>query len=333
MPAPHHHKRGSMGYSPRKRAQKETPRLNSWPEGGDQPKLQGFAGYKAGMTHAFVEDYRPTSTTSGQEVQIPVTVLETPPMRIAAVRFYKDTVYGTKTITEIWSDKIKKELARALPIPKKKTSKKTWGDIEELDIDDVRVIAYTQPRLVSGIPKKKPELMELRIGGGTIKERIKYAKGIMDKDIHISDFTNEGEMIDVIAVTKGKGFQGSVKRWGVKLLTHKNSKHRRMAGTLGPWHPSYVMSEVPQAGQTGYHQRTEYNKRVLKIGENGEEITPSGGFIKYGVVKNRYVILHGSIPGPTKRLIRLRDPIRHRGVKVDRAPEISYISTESKQGA
>jgi large subunit ribosomal protein L3 len=321
-----------MGYSPRKRATRQTPKLSSWPEGGKQPKIQGFAGYKAGMTHAFVEDYRPTSTTSGQEVQIPVTVLEVPPMRIAAVRFYEHTPYGFKTITEFWSTKIKKELAQVLPIPKKKSTK-SWDDIEELGIDDVRVIAYTQPRLVTGVPKKKPELMELRIGGGTIKERVKYAKGIMDRDLQITDFASEGDMIDVVAVTKGKGFQGSVQRWGVKLLHHKNSKHRRMTGTLGPWHPHYVMSEVPQAGQMGYHQRTEYNKRILKIGENGEEITPNGGFIKYGIIRNKYLLVHGSIPGPVKRLIRLRDPIRRRGVKVERSPEITYISTESKQGA
>ena len=93
------------------------------------------------------------------------------------------------------------------------------------------------------------------------------------------------------------------------------------------------MSETPQAGQMGYHQRTEYNKRVLKIGDKGEEITPSGGFQHYGTIRNSYVIIHGSIPGPTKRLIGMRDAVRYqRGVKVEK-PEISYISTTSKQGA
>ena len=140
-------------------------------------------------------------------------------------------------------------------------------------------------------------------------------------------------MIDTIAVTKGKGFQGHVKRWGVKLLSHKNSKHRRMIGTQGSWHPAWVQATVPNAGQMGFQQRTEYNKRVLKIGEKGEEITPSGGFPHYGVVRNSYVILHGSIPGPTKRLISMRDAIRYeRGVKIEK-PEITYISTTSKQGA
>ncbi len=331
----HHPKRGSMGYSPRKRARREVPNIKSWPnDNGDAPKLQGFAGYKAGMTHAFVEDYRPTSTTTGKEIQIPVTIVETPPMNIVAIRLYERTSYGLKTMTEVWNNKLDKELSRRLPLPKKYDNKKPLKNLEKLekDIDEVRVLASTQPKLVTGVPKKKPELMELRVGGGTIKERLDYAKSILGNDLKITDFIKEGDMVDVIAVTKGKGFQGSVKRWGVKLLTHKNSKHRRMTGTLGPWHPNYVMSEVPQAGQMGYHQRTEYNKRILKIGEKGDEITPDGGFLKYGIVRNNYVVIHGSIPGPTKRLISLRDPIRRRGVAVEQAPEITYISTESKQG-
>jgi len=165
-----------------------------------------------------------------------------------------------------------------------------------------------------------------------MEEQIKYTKDILGKELKINDAIKEGDMLDVIGVTKGKGFQGAVKRWGVKLLTHKNSKHRRMIGTAGSWHPNWVQATVPQAGQMGYHQRTEYNKRVLKVGENGEEVTPSGGFPHYGVIRNPYIIIHGSIPGPTKRLVSMRDAIRYqRGVKVEKT-EISYISTTSKQG-
>ena len=82
----HNPKRGSKGYSPRKRAKSETPRFKSWPEREGEPKIQGFAGYKAGMTHAFMMDYRPTSTTSKQEIRVPVTIIEVPPMKTAAVR-------------------------------------------------------------------------------------------------------------------------------------------------------------------------------------------------------------------------------------------------------
>jgi large subunit ribosomal protein L3 len=329
MPERHHPRRGSMGYSPRKRARAETPHIKSWPEGGGKPKIQGFLGYKAGMTHAFVVDYRPTSTTSGREVTMPVSVVETPPIKVAAIRAYKKTFHGLQTISEIWVEKVDPELSKRLPLAKK-GKKKKWDFTK--DADEIRVLVYTQPRLVTGIPKKTPELRELNIRGGSIEDQINYAKEILGKEIKINDAVKEGDMLDIIAVTKGKGFQGVVKRWGVKLLTHKNSKHRRMIGTAGSWHPNWIQATVPQAGQMGYHQRTEHNKRVLKIGENGEEITPAGGFPHYGVVRNSYILLHGSIPGPVKRLISMRDAIRYqRGVEVEK-PEISYISTTSKQG-
>ena len=331
MPKPHRPKKGSRGYSPRKRARNETPKFSSWPESQDGPRIQGFAGYKAGMSHAFIIDYRPSSTTSGQEVQVPITIIETPPMKVIAVKFYRRDAYGFKTMGQIWAKKLDKELSRRVPVPKKGAG--TKADIKEVEVEDVRILVQTMPKIVSGIPKKSPELMETRIGGGTISERIEYAKGLLGKDIEIGDFVKDGQMVDVAAVTTGKGFQGHTKRWGVKLLDHKNSKHRRMIGTLGPKSPGYVRPTVPQAGQMGYHQRTEYNKRVLKIGEDGSEITPNGGFLHYGVVNNSYIILHGSVPGPIKRLIRLRDATRsQRAVDVE-IPELTYISTESKQGA
>jgi large subunit ribosomal protein L3 len=329
MPNIHHPKRGSHGYSPRKRARDEKPHIKSWPQGGDKPKLQGFLGYKAGMTHAFVVDYRPTSTTSGREVVMPVSVVETPPIKVAAARAYKKTFNGLETIGEIWADKLDPELSKRLPLSKKEKNK-NWDFTK--DADEIRVLVYTQPKLVTGIPKKIPEIRELRISGGSIEEQTKYAKEILGKEVKINDAVKEGDMLDIIAVTKGKGFQGHVKRWGVKLLTHKNSKHRRMIGTAGSWHPNWIQATVPQAGQMGYHQRTESNKRVLKIGQDGEEITPAGGFPNYGVIRNSYILLHGSIPGPAKRLISMRDAIRYqRGVKVEK-PEITYISTTSKQG-
>jgi len=320
---------GSHGYSPRKRARTQTPHIQIWAEGGEKPKLQGFFGYKAGMTHALVVDYRPTSTTSGREVKIPVTIVETPPIKVAAIRAYQKTAYGLHAMGEVWAEKLDPELARRLPLNKKQVNK-SW-DFSK-DCHEFHAIIYTQPKLVTGVPKKKPEISEVKIGGGSMDEQLKYAQNILGKELKITDVLNEGDMLDIIAVTKGKGFQGHVQRWGVKLLSHKNSKHRRMIGTAGAWHPNWIPATVPQAGQMGYHRRTEYNKRILKIGENGSEITPAGGFPQYGIIRNAYVMLHGSIPGPTKRLIGLRDAVRYqRGVKIQK-PEITYISTTSKQG-
>ena len=323
-----------MGYSPRKRARSITARMSSWPEReGDDAKLQGFAGYKAGMTHAFMIDYRPKSTTAGQEIQVPVTVLEVPPMKVCGVRFYSNTPYGRKAVGEVWSGKLDKNLSRRLPVPKEYDEKAAWTGAEKLEYDDIRMLVHTQPALVSGLPKKKPELMEIRVGGGTMEARLEYAQKVLGKPVTIGDFTKEGEMVDVSSITKGKGWQGVTKRWGTKLLMHKNSKHRRLMGTLGPKRPGYVRPTVPQGGQIGFHQRTELNKRILKIGENGEEVTPRGGFLSYGNVKNSYVIVHGSVPGPSKRIVRLREPVRDTGIKLSEPPQVTLVSLESKQGA
>ena len=81
----------------------------------------------------------------------------------------------------------------------------------------------------------------------------------------------------------------------------------------------------------GYQQRTEFNKRILKIGESGAEITPKGGFLHYGVLKSPYVLVKGSIPGPIKRLIRIRPAIRQ-GEHVVRMPAVQFVSVQSKQG-
>ena len=332
MPTTRRPRRGSRGYSPRKRATSPTARISNWPEGGDGVKLQGFAGYKAGMTHAFIVDYRPRSNTSGQEVHVPVTVLEVPPMKVCGVRFYEETAYGKKAVGEVWSKNLDKELSRRLPVPKEYDEKAGWADAEKLQYDDIRALLYTQPTLVTGLPKKRPELMEIRIGGGKMDERLTYAKGILGKAVTVKDFAKEGDMVDVASITKGRGWQGVTKRWGTKLLIHKNSKHRRLIGTLGTKRPNYVRPTVPQGGQRGFHQRTELNKRVLKIGDKGEEITPKGGFLHYGVVRNSYVVLHGTVPGPSKRLVRMREPVRQTFIKLPEAPQVTFVSLESKQG-
>jgi large subunit ribosomal protein L3 len=81
----------------------------------------------------------------------------------------------------------------------------------------------------------------------------------------------------------------------------------------------------------GYHQRTEFNKRLMFIGTDGTKITPEGGFPGYGLVRNEYVLIKGSVPGPIKRLVRIRHAIRP-GKNFVKAPEFLYVSQESKQG-
>ncbi|MET1124751.1 MAG: 50S ribosomal protein L3 [Archaeoglobaceae archaeon] len=328
----HRPRRGSLGFSPRKRAKSIIPRIRSWPDCGEV-RLQGFAGYKAGMTHVVMIDDRRNSPTYGEEIVVPVTVIETPPMKVAGIRLYSKTQYGLQIAGEVWANGLDGFLARRLQLPKKEPDvEKLRRIVESGNVAEVRVITYTQPYLITGVPKKVPDVMEQRVGG-EVGEAFEYAVSKLGKEVTVFEVFNEGALIDVIAVTKGKGFEGPVKRWGVITLDAKHarsSKHRRV-GTLGPWTPKKVRWTVPQAGQMGFHQRTEYNKRILKIGENGEEITPEGGFLHYGVVRSHYVLVSGSVPGPVKRLVRMRDAIRPPDVQFD-GVNILYISTTSKQG-
>jgi large subunit ribosomal protein L3 len=67
----------------------------------------------------------------------------------------------------------------------------------------------------------------------------------------------------------------------------------------------------------------EYDKRILKIGDDGREMTPKGGCRRCGVIGGPYVLIKGSVPGPVKRLIRLRHAVR--GPETFSKPQITYI--------
>jgi large subunit ribosomal protein L3 len=270
------------------------------------------------MTHVLMIDDRPNSITTGIEISVPVTIIETPVMRAVALRAYTERgYYGMKLITEVWADHDNDNIERAL---------------EEGTVHEIRAVVQTMPRLISGIPKKTPDVMETLIAGGDVAAQLEYGRSILGKEYQMADLFAEGAFVDVAAITTGKGTQGPVKRWGVQLQKGKHSRtgKKRHIGNLGPWTPHYVRRTVPLMGQTGYYQRTEFNKRILKIGSDGTEVTPDGGFINYGIVRNGYVMIRGSVPGPSKRLVRMRPPIRGK-LPLD-APAITYISKESHQG-
>ena len=328
----HAPKHGSLAYLPRGRAKRTIGRIRFWPKIEEGPTLLGFMGYKAGMTQTIIVEDKPGSLHFGKETAHPVTVLDVPPVIVFAIRVYKKDSYGIKTFTEAWMKNPPKDFDRALILPEKFDTEMDIKIIEENieEIEEIRLLVATQPRLAS-VPKKKPDISEIKVDGGSIKEQIEYAKSLLGKTVSITDVFKEGGYMDVVAITKGKGFQGPVKRWGIKLLPRKSRKTKRGVAAIGPWKPARVLYTVPRAGQMGYHQRTEYNKRILKIGIDGKEVTPKGGFVRYGEVKGTYVLVDGSLPGPAKRLIRLRYPARAPKRIPDTPPTISYISLESTQ--
>ena len=331
--ARHRPRRGSLGYSPRVRAARPVPRIRAWPPGPKQPQVEGFAGFKVGMTHAFIVDYRKRSTTAGQEVSVPVTVVEVPPLRVVAARLYRREPYGSRVVAEAWAADPVEALERRI-VSHPASSPEARTAFSSTEGDEVRLVVHTQPHLISGVGSKVPSLFEVRVSGEKFPERRAFALDQLGKELGVDQLAKEGEFLDVLGVTKGKGFQGHTKRWGVKLQPRKNSKHRRMIGTLGPHNPSFVTYRIPQAGQMGYHRRTAFNLRVLKVVRDPrtEPVSPQGGFPHYGELRGACLVLHGSVPGPARRLVRFRLPIRSRVVAVEKV-DLRYLSTTSKQGA
>ena len=330
----HAPKHGSLAYLPRKRAKNLVARIRYWPKlSAETPRLLGFTGYKVGMTYVFTIEDRKRSPNFGKEVVRPVTLIETPPILIVGIRAYTKTSYGLKHLTEAWMKDPPADLERKLVLPEEFD---TNVMLQKLQLSlsrttNVRVIAATQTRQ-TGLARKKPDITEIEIGGGTILQRFEYGKTLLGKTVTAEEVFKEGQYTDVASVTTGKGFQGPVKRWGVTILQHKGRKTKRGVATLGPWNPHHVMYSVPRAGQMGYHQRTEYNKRILKIGKDGKEITVKGGYIRYGQLKGPYIMIEGSIPGTEKRPIRLRYPARPPKETPEAPPQITYLSLDSTQG-
>jgi large subunit ribosomal protein L3 len=311
MSTTHQPRSGSLQFWPRVRTKRIYANIKKWAK-KDNPAA--FAGYKVGMTHVLKNN---PQSKFAKTVSIPVTVIECPPLKPLSLRFYKKTAYGSQLLSEILSKNLDKELTKKITIPKKQ--KETMPE----NYDYLKLVVYTQPKL-TGIGKKKPEIFEM-----AVTNNIDEAKKLLEKELKISELFKSGQYVDVHGITKGKGFQGPVKRFGISLKSHKSEKKRRAPGNLGPFTPRKVNWRVPQHGQLGFFKRTEYNKLIYLIDNNVEKINQKGGVKGYGNVKNEYMLIKGSIPGPKKRLVLFKENIR--GKKDTSAPEIVYISQESKQ--
>ncbi len=299
---------GSLQFWPRKRASKLLSSVN-WSAFEKQKTkkdgLLGFIAYKVGMKSAYVKDNTPDSMTKNKKIIIPVTILEIPPIKILSARFYKNG----NVAKEVLNENLDNELKRKIKLPKQPQAKK----LEEIEknineIDDVRIIAYSTVKK-TGL-KKTPDVIEIGIGGDKNK-KLEAVKSLWNKEIYFSEIFKNNEIVDIRSVTKGKGNQGPVKRFGIGLKDHKSEKGVRRPGSLGPWHPARVTFRTPLAGQTGLQSRPQYNSLIVGIGKIGEKnINPSSGFSHYGIIKTDYVLLRGSVNGPQKRQLLITAPLR-----------------------
>lgn len=310
----HAPKRGSLAFTPRKRAKSLNPDIKTWPTLDiREPKLLGFAGYKAGMTHIYYLDEYKYSPYKGQEIFSAATVVETPPLYVLGIVGYridldKNKIISYKTVvTPEFPEFITRRIKTLKITNFDKSLKGFEGSLDKIKV--IRTLVSTQP-IKAGIHKKKPEIFEIQLGGNvSIHEKFKYAMRLLGNEVDVSDVFSPGDIVDVIAVTKGKGFQGPVKRWGIKLLSHKSRKARRKPGALGPWKPSATRYTVPLAGQMGFHRRTIYHLKILDIKDSSELDYPLS-FRRYGQLRSKFLLIKGTVPGSSKRLIKMRFSVR-----------------------
>jgi large subunit ribosomal protein L3 len=293
-------RKGSLQFWPRKRARKILPRVNWSAVGSDNSKnLLGFICYKAGMMSAIATDNTEDSMTMGKKIPVPVTILACPHMKIFSVRFYN----GGKVAGEIISSSLNKELKSKLKIPKQ-TKTPSFDDLK-IEYDDVRVITYSEVK-TTGL-KKTPDMIELDLKGSK-DEKLAWAKENIDKEVSVLDVFETNGLVDVRGLTKGKGFSGPVKRFGIKLRFHKSEKGRRKVGSIAPWHPSRTTFRTPAAGQMGNYSRVTYNNKIMDIQKAGEKVLKN--IKNFGEIKTDYLIVRGSVQGPAKRQLLLTYALR-----------------------
>jgi large subunit ribosomal protein L3e len=357
---------GSLGFLPRKRATHHRGRIRTFPtdDATYKPHLTAFIGYKAGSTHVVREVNRQDHKLNKKEIVEAVTIIEAPPMAIVGIVGYIETPTGLRPLTTVWAKHLdetflrrfyknwyrskRKAFKKHLKTDKKEVDPKSIERLKKF-CKVIRVVAHTQIKKIK-IGQKKAHVMEIQVNGGNINQKVDFAVGLLEKTVPIDKVFKKDENIDIIGVSKGKGFEGTTTRWGVRALPRKTRKGLRKVGCVGAWHPARIKYTVPRAGQNGFHHRTERNKKIYRVGKSAlteegrsnasteaditkKSITPLGGFPHYGTVREDYIMVKGGTVGVKKRVLTLRkalhSPATRAGLEVI---DLKFIDTSSKQG-
>lgn len=323
-------RRGSIAFRPRARARSLEARMRTYPtERSDGANLLGFAGFKVGGIEVLTVDDREKTPNFGKHLLNPSTVIAVPPIRIIGIRGYAYEAYVKRVIFDVYGKDTVKYLSRKLKI---KYSEEQFNKAESTLDSAAEIVALVcvVPYEI-GISQKRPFIFEIPVSSQETKNGYEFLKERLGKEIKITEVFKPGQYIDVSAITRGKGVEGPITRFGVKRKQHKSRKSVRAVGTLGPISPAVVMYTVPRQGQRGFHQRTEYNKRILLISNPEHDkvkgINPKGGFKHYGIITSDYIVVRGSVPGVPKRLVKIRQPLRYSHRKITE-PKILEIMTQ-----
>ena len=362
-----HPRCGSLGFLPRKRTKKHHGHIRKFPKekAGDKLHLTAYCGFKAGMTHIVREVTKPGSRLHKKECVEAVTIIECPKMVVVGIVGYIKTPRGLKAVKTLFAEKLSEcAIRRFYKRYRGKNHYKAFNKFQQhenwtKECDGaikvlkkraavVRVIAHPKMEDMKHLRTIKAPLVEIQINGGSIDEKVEWAKSHLEKEVRVGDVFTEGQFIDILGATKGHGYEGVTHRYGTKKLQRKTHRGLRKVACIGSWHPSRVQFTAARAGQDGYHHRTELNKRIYRIGKSAREcndnatteadvttktITPMGGFGHYGIVKNDFVMIKGCCVGIRKRTLLLREAMFPRtSAGENSAIALKFIDTSSKFG-
>jgi large subunit ribosomal protein L3 len=169
----------------------------------------------------------------------------------------------------------------------KKTKEKDGYAAVILGIDDLKKNKVTKPyggQFPEGIPPKK-----------RIKEFRDFEKEVSPGDSLGTEVFEGCRYVDVTGISKGKGFQGVVKRWGFHggRNTHGSKFHREPGSTGQSTYPGRTFKNVKLPGRMGRERVTVLSLKVIKVD-----------------AEKRLIMVHGAVPGVNKGLVVVRAAVK-----------------------
>ena len=160
----------------------------------------------------------------------------------------------------------------------------------------------------------KPETGHLKKANTTPKRFLREIRGVDVANYSLggevkADIFAEGEMVDVTGTSKGKGFQGVIKRWNQSRgpMGHGSQYHRGV-GSLGTLLPMRVIPGKKMPGHMGNEQVTIQNLEIVQID-----------------IENNVILVKGNVPGPKNSLVLVKSSVKNPG-KINTPVElITYV--------
>ena len=164
----------------------------------------------------------------------------------------------------------------------------------------------------------KPELGHLKKANAEPKRYLKEIRGVniseytLGQEVDASIF-KEGEMVDVSGISKGKGFQGVIKRYNqTRGPMGHGSQYHRGVGSMGTLLPMHVLKGKKLPGHMGHELTTVQNLEVVKVD-----------------LENNLILIKGNVPGPKKSLVIIKSAVKNPD-KINEQEELMFYEVEEE---